>query len=260
MPNWCLNRIYVLGSSDDIDDLIAQVGSPVAAVDFECIAPTPDDLDREPSPEERAAKLDPSLPAWCHWRAKYWGTTGNAVGSVVVREGPSMCVVSFHTAWVPPLPIVRRLANTYPNLTFELTYHEAWAGFSGGVFFEGGKDVAIVKFDSILEETPSVPALVFCAQTALAPLVTRHVVPELDAPDRSPQAEAPTPDERTAEPGYLPGISDLQRRLDDAMLIAVNLAAHEDIALSDFIWKEIVSSTERLAERGLLAERSDHER
>ena len=54
---------------------------------------------------------------WYKWRTRNWGTKWNAYGyeGGVQFDGKSL---QFLTAWVPPQPIVAKLAEMYPDLDF----------------------------------------------------------------------------------------------------------------------------------------------
>ena len=40
-------------------------------------------------------------------------------------------MIHFDTAWSPPLPVVRKAAELFPSLSFELRYFECGDGFNG---------------------------------------------------------------------------------------------------------------------------------
>ena len=55
--------------------------------------------------------------SWHKWRTRNWGTKWNAYGyeGGVQFDGKSL---RFLTAWLPPTPIIRQLAQLYPDLDF----------------------------------------------------------------------------------------------------------------------------------------------
>lgn len=64
-------------------------------------------------------------PSWYDWSIKNWGTKWNSYGydnldRSDISENPAF---SFYTAWSAPHPIIEKLAERYPEVSFE---HE-WA-------------------------------------------------------------------------------------------------------------------------------------
>jgi hypothetical protein len=68
---------------------------------------------------------------WYNWANHYWGTKWNAYdGCALVVEGDCF-IVSFCTAWSPPMPIIKEMAKLFPKLTIEMEYQEEGMGFAG---------------------------------------------------------------------------------------------------------------------------------
>ena len=70
-------------------------------------------------------------PSWDDWAKKNWGTKWNSYGydnlnRSDIAENP---VLSFYTAWSAPHPIIEKLAERYPEVSFE---HE-WADEDSGM-------------------------------------------------------------------------------------------------------------------------------
>jgi hypothetical protein len=59
-----------------------------------------------------------------------------------IQEVKSKIIISFGTAWSPPLGVVRRLIETHPHLKMVLYYEDDLAGFRGVL---SGKDGAVTK-------------------------------------------------------------------------------------------------------------------
>jgi hypothetical protein len=83
---------------------------------------------------------------WCihNWGTK-WGAKEPRLGKRkehdLARGKEVSQVIHFDTAWSPPLPVVRKAAETFPNLTFDLRYYECGAAFHGRLKLEKGKEV-----------------------------------------------------------------------------------------------------------------------
>lgn len=62
-------------------------------------------------------------PTWYDWCINNWGTKWNAYGYDTGAEYMDLDVLAFRTAWNAPRPILEKLSEMYPDITFE---HE-WA-------------------------------------------------------------------------------------------------------------------------------------
>ena len=156
MPNWTSNRIRVEGEEADIRAFLDSVRSQDQIFDFNSIIPMPDLLKRTASgrctidgkdvtswyvipgsedvpqkdrlftPEEEAALKDIGYSNWYDWSIVNWGTKWNACHPAIAFEGtmPSGQVeITFDTAWDAPIPVFRKIARTFPTLTFEFEWH-----------------------------------------------------------------------------------------------------------------------------------------
>jgi hypothetical protein len=63
---------------------------------------------------------------WYWTRIKKWGTKWNSYDVLVDDAG-----ITFYTAWSPPLPIIKRLAELYKDTVFLLEYNEPGMAFRG---------------------------------------------------------------------------------------------------------------------------------
>ena len=110
MPNHCCNTLIMceitlpiilknyIGKDEKGDDVF----------DFERIAPVGD------------------VPDWYERRLEKWGTKWFGYDlSIGDTE------ISFYTAWSPPLPIIKKLAELHKELVFRLEYYETGAAFRG---------------------------------------------------------------------------------------------------------------------------------
>ena len=66
------------------------------------------------------------VPDWYKQRLAKWGTKW---------PGYDLCIgdtdIDFFTAWSPPLPIIKKLAELHKNLVFRLEYYETGNAFRG---------------------------------------------------------------------------------------------------------------------------------
>ena len=70
-----------------------------------------------------------------------WGTKWNTDGGYRDDQGTRI-MLTFDTAWSPPIPIVDALSELYPKTKFSLRYYECGMGFKGRYAVKGGKVIA----------------------------------------------------------------------------------------------------------------------
>ena len=110
MPNHCCNTLTVSGTAlpHIIDSYFRKDKQGEEIFDFELIEPVGD------------------IPGWYEQRLKKWGTKWPGYDIFI---GDS--AVEFYTAWSPPLPIIKKLAELHKDLVFRLEYYETGAAFRG---------------------------------------------------------------------------------------------------------------------------------
>ena len=119
MPNWCDNDLYIIGKIDDVI-LFKTENLRHDELDFSLKLPKPDG------------------EKWYDWNMHNWGTKWNCKNSVVNNIAPdedddenAIMVISFETAWSPPLKWVKYISKQYPDLTIHNKYSEMNCDFSG---------------------------------------------------------------------------------------------------------------------------------
>lgn len=146
MPNHCHNDLWISGSSEDVDKLLAHIGADkeTPEFDFNTVLPYPEKfalMDKEAqerrTPEDGEAYrskwgtdsdgYNSGGYEWCH---QAWGTKWNAY-DVVRRDYEGICL-TFQTAWCPPQPVIVALAKMFPTVTLTLEFFERGGAFAGG--------------------------------------------------------------------------------------------------------------------------------
>jgi hypothetical protein len=101
----------------------------------------------EPSKGAGAVRAKYGYADWNEWACAEWGTKWNA--NVIERAGPEpdgggqwVVKYTFDTACSPPIPLVKRAAELYPDLSFDLRYYEGAMGFHGLLQLERGEVTA----------------------------------------------------------------------------------------------------------------------
>lgn len=137
MPNWCENRLQIVGGPrEKILELIRKA-SGETPFDFENLRPTPPEL------------LEDGNDGWYEWRVRNWGTKWNSTdfnfGTEEYTDNESALLeqfttgmVYFMTAWSPPIELLSYVAAQYPELSFTLYFYESGMCFAGMYRWEGG--------------------------------------------------------------------------------------------------------------------------
>jgi hypothetical protein len=164
MPNWCKNRVLVIGDETQRAEVSAFVyGSDEQKFDFSKIVPPPNTaaysgtasssdytcgckseyVGESPQgswqingkevvggrcPEHDAICMMDSPDNWYNWNVEHWGTKWNAGDEYVSDDNG---VWGFDTAWSPAEPVIRALAERFPDITFIHDYVEQGIAFVG---------------------------------------------------------------------------------------------------------------------------------
>lgn len=75
---------------------------------------------------------------WYDWSRDNWGTKWNAARPTLC-ESSRRLVYQFDTAWAPPLPVIKKLSELFPNVTIKIKFYEMGVGFQGTYIFKAGK-------------------------------------------------------------------------------------------------------------------------
>ena len=110
MPNHCCNTLFTSASilSVIIGNYVAKNENDESIFDFERIVPIG------------------NVPDWYKKRLKKWGTTSIGYDLNISEDR-----FEFFTALVPPVPIIKKLAELYKGNTFRLEYYEPGIAFRG---------------------------------------------------------------------------------------------------------------------------------
>lgn len=117
MPNNCYN--YLEAPDGDVSLIADYISTekrdwssfPDTFLDFEKIAPTPEDIGEN----------------WYGWRSEHWNTRSNSYEGHVTEDG-----MSFNTAWSPPSPVIAALSKQIGK-PLRLIYDEEGMDFCGEV-------------------------------------------------------------------------------------------------------------------------------
>lgn len=142
MPNYCENHLIVTGPPDDLARFVAAVRDDKRAFSFDRIIPYPERfrvLDKAwddwfvAHPHDSATETEPRGgfdSGGREWREENWGTKWDALDSVQFWYARA-AEYRFCTPYDPPKPVIRRAAELWPTLSFELNYYERGMQFHG---------------------------------------------------------------------------------------------------------------------------------
>lgn len=141
MPNHIINRIKMIGEPAEINKVRETVKSDkygIGTIDFEKIIPMPDNIFRgDLGPTERKLYGNNN---WYDWSISNWGTKWGAYG-YDESKNYSFFEDSFHffTAWSAPHPVLAKLAEMFPAVTFEHKWADEDIGVNCGrqVYYDG---------------------------------------------------------------------------------------------------------------------------
>lgn len=136
MPNWFYFSVTITGENQDVEQFIENVkGSEKFETegrefDFNHFIPQPDNIFRGAMSFGDEKKLkEQGIPDWYSWNNQNWGTKWNAVCDDIhhfdLAEHKQLQVIyDLRTAWAFPVPVIERMIDDYPDLTFVIVGEE----------------------------------------------------------------------------------------------------------------------------------------
>lgn len=145
MPNYCENKLVILGEKEQLDSFVSKhiktTAYDIVYLDFNTIIPEPETKE-ECEKEYIVDNIDtvhiqPSMNKpwfnWLNYRLAKWGTQWNSFDGILNRNSDRELTLLFETAWSPCIPIIDKLIEIYPELEFKYYYYEPGAVLAGGV-------------------------------------------------------------------------------------------------------------------------------
>jgi hypothetical protein len=137
MPNHCNNKLTLENGGDILNVLnpyLIEATDNNYELDFQSIIPM----------DEKLLEGED----WYEWRVANWGTKWNGYDGRISDDGSTF---TFDTAWAPPLPIIKKLAEL-TGQTFILQYIEYGMFFCGQ--YTAGQDGDYDEFYNDIENAP----------------------------------------------------------------------------------------------------------
>ena len=134
MPNHVENDLTVKGDVDEIRRFFEEVkggrkdGTEDVLIDANKLIPYPKVFEDKDSDGSGFEGFNSGGYEWC---VANWGTKWGMYSFEPPVFKKKSAKVTFSTAWSPPLPLVLKMSEMYPNLKFSLRYYECGMGFCG---------------------------------------------------------------------------------------------------------------------------------
>lgn len=152
MPNYCENDLYIEGPKDEVTRLLVHVATKGRLFDFNTIIPYPEKFTKIDEDLEKAGyKKHETLGVFLdnvrdgynsggyEWCCENWNTKWNALNAIR-RDAYNKVCISFSTAWSPPIPVITKLHQLFPQCSLHLEYFEKGTTLCGGVSFFSEED------------------------------------------------------------------------------------------------------------------------
>ena len=130
MPNWFYMTVDVDGKKEDVLEFVKNVkgsekyGTEGNEFDFNHFIPQPENLFRENLSSDKEMELTAQgIPNWYRWNNDNWGTKWNAHCDMVDFNG-SCATYNLETAWADPRPVLLKMIEMYPHLSFIISGEE----------------------------------------------------------------------------------------------------------------------------------------
>lgn len=190
MPNWCSNTLTISTTKDGrkVSKVLELIHTPASddnderIFDFDKVIPYPDNFKlmdktaRKFEVELSEANTDEGRNAVCSkygaepdclwikdgynsggysWCVENWNTKWNACEVQILSQDDSSATLRFDTAWSPPIPVIEKLGQLFPDFRFELQYSEDGIGFEGNLVIDEGETQENESRDIVCSESAS---------------------------------------------------------------------------------------------------------
>jgi hypothetical protein len=156
MPNWVFNSISVQGNTEEVTAFLEHAKKPSPFTpgedrefNFHSFVTPPEDKVEQYNTiagyRDGVYQGDPEFN-WYKWNNENWDTKWNACEVVVDRGIGLYSLIQFNTAWSPPTPVFKAMAEMFPSITFDVEYEEE-QGWGGSIKFVNGEAVDIFEWD-----------------------------------------------------------------------------------------------------------------
>ena len=154
MPNYCWNRLTVIGPEETVALFVEKARGPIQkwprqrweSEEEDYNKPTPVEAfcfhALDPIPDEVLAS-DYSSVGW-DFEHQHWGVRWGASESKLVVRSPGKAIYTFTTPWGPGITLHRKVAAKWPTLTFALSWGEEYPS-RGRILWRGETEIMVAQ-------------------------------------------------------------------------------------------------------------------
>jgi len=114
--------------------------------------PQPENIFRDNLSTEKEKELDEfGIPSWYTWNTANWGTKWNANVEYEHGEGGDYHTYEMATAWSFPEPVMRKMIEMYPKLSFHIVGDEESGAY--GIYWSTMEDTFIAEEPTVVDES-----------------------------------------------------------------------------------------------------------
>ena len=151
MPNYCECHVRIYNDDEKrLEEIktFLQGDEAENVFDFNKLIPYPTEWAEADKARRMAEEAKLPYHQWpsdgynrggCDWCIKNWGTRWPACDPKIAEQSNWYIQYQFDTAWSPPLPVMDKLAETFPDSEITLEYYERGMSFCGSIRWEDGK-------------------------------------------------------------------------------------------------------------------------
>jgi hypothetical protein len=146
MPNWCDNRLVVIGEDSVLDEFTAAIRFEDGNYSImDRLIPFPPGLAGEEIVLNNGEKMSTFSDRGYNWCLENWGCKWSDKDTLLISNDAGEMTFYLTTPWGPPDKGMISVSKMFPSLTFLLMYHEDGMRFAGGMAVKNGK--IITEYD-----------------------------------------------------------------------------------------------------------------
>lgn len=135
-----MNRWHIrCGTEEELAEikeaLFVTEGDNTGNLTFDKLVPMPDVIIETFAKQNRAAKQEAKRKTgyadWYHWCTEHWGTKWDAMEGKITGAGKNWIILTFDTAYRPPVPVARAFRKRFPNAILSAFYNEPSMDLAG---------------------------------------------------------------------------------------------------------------------------------
>ena len=149
MPNYIKNSLQIIGTNEQVKEVLDFLETDYGVIDFNSITPQPKWVYNG---NLLCKKLEDKYGVencWYGWRRKNWGNKWNARNSELVADN----VIEFETAWSGVPELMSKLGLIFEDVEFLYQFADEDIGCNVGEYHIKGIDVESIDFEDFSKES-----------------------------------------------------------------------------------------------------------